>query len=150
MADLAAELVDEVAQLQAQLKNLGSEASDSDTVIEQVRQLALQLAATHNKLHLWAVTANGVQGQSDWQQELAEYQCLDLEDSMEAVYLLIQKQQYKLSGEQAVPFIICNRLLRCCVIMCLHVLSASVELHRHFLSAVVLSAWCDIVRCKVG
>jgi hypothetical protein len=112
MANLAAELVDEVAQPQVQLQNLHGDGSAGDTVIDRVRQLALQLAATHSKLHLWAVTANGVQGQQYWQQELAEYQCLDLEDSMEAAYLLIQKQQYKLNGK--LPHCLCSHRSQLC------------------------------------
>jgi hypothetical protein len=93
-----AELVQEIEQLQEQLRKLNSDASTSDTVIDSLREVAAQLAAAHSKLHLWAVTAKGVHGQEAWRKELAEYQCLDHEDAMEAAYLLIQQQQYRLAG----------------------------------------------------
>ena len=98
MARLASDLLQDIAPLQQLLSSLQAGGPAGDIAVQALR-FAQQLAVAHNKLHLWAAAGDGGVGQQQWRQELAEYQCRDYEDAMEAAYLLVQKQQYKLAGE---------------------------------------------------
>jgi hypothetical protein len=98
MAQVAADFLSDIQSLQQQLDSLqlgGSAAEAASGLCE----FAKRVAAMHNKLHLWAATGKRDVGVQQWQQELAEYQCCDYEDAMGATYLMVQKQQYKLTGE---------------------------------------------------
>jgi hypothetical protein len=98
MAQLAADLLLDIQSLQRQVGGLQRVGSAGETA-SRVLTFAQQVAAMHNKLHLWAATGSGGVGVQQWLQELAEYQCCDYEDAMEATYLMVEKQRYKLKGE---------------------------------------------------